>query len=639
MAKKSKSAPSKPRPKTAQLSKEVQARLSAFVNSSTEGFALLDGNLNYMFINPAAERMIGVSREAVVGKNILDIVPDVKESGRYDKYLKVLKTGKPFHIEYMVSRTKFRDIHAGLKAFRVENWLGLVFTDISERKNAEEILRQSEQNYRVLFEGTLDGLFVVSAETGRIVLANRSVAKMFSFDSPEAMIGVYPINFVTPQNRNEVLRFVAEDVLRDLSEEWSRSNHGAHEIRALANDGRKIWLEIQGTPTEYQGKLAYLVSNKDITERKNAEEALKESEEKYRALIEAIGRAGEGIIIIQDREEREAAFVFVNDEFCRMSGYSREELLNRSAWDLVPYEIAVRLKDWYKLRHMGEATPGHYEAAGVCKDGTIVPLDLSVVTMPWQGKIATVLYMRDITERKRMEEALRRSEQTIRQLAKASVYAHEEERQRVSLEVHDRISQTLTAAFHQLQALEAIPIENTGAQEILKRASALLQESIRESRNIIEDLYSPVMSDFGIVAVIDEELRRFEEETGCRTKFDKRCTGRPTPDVELTTYRIFHEVLANIKRHAIGASKVEVYLSCEAGVVSLQVKDNGPGFDVEAALQNGRMGGLKGMQRRAELGGGTCEVISSRGQGTTVTVRLPYSSETQADEGEGGNTT
>ena len=78
MSKKSKSAPSKPRPKTAQLSKEVQARLSAFVNSSTEGFALLDENLNYMFINPVAERMIGASREAVVGKNILDIVPNVK---------------------------------------------------------------------------------------------------------------------------------------------------------------------------------------------------------------------------------------------------------------------------------------------------------------------------------------------------------------------------------------------------------------------------------------------------------------------------------------------------------------------------------------------------------------------------------
>ena len=170
------------------------------------------------------------------------------------------------------------------------------------------------------------------------------------------------------------------------------------------------------------------------------------------------------------------------------------------------------------------------------------------------GSISKLSIIRDITERKRMEEALRKSEQTIRQLAKASAYAHEEERQRVSLEVHDRISQTLTAAFHQLQALESIPIENTEAQQILKRASDLLQESIRESRNIMEDLYSPVLSDFGIVAVIDEELRRFEEETGCRTKFDKRFAVRPTPDVELTAYRIFREALANIKRHAIGAS-------------------------------------------------------------------------------------
>jgi len=616
MSKKSKSAPSKPRPKAAQLSKEIEARLSAFVNSSPEGFALLDENLNYTFINPVAERMIGVSREAVVGKNILDIVPDVKELGRYDKYLKVLKTGKPFHIEDMVSHTKFRYIYASLKAFRVENWLGLVFTDITERKQAEEALRESEEKYRNLFNTAEVALFKSRIADGKIMECNDLLAKLFGYDGREQCMAEHATSehYIDPNVRAQILT----QMLKNGKVE-------NFEAQVTRRDGTPFWASYSAHIYPERDYIEGAIV--DITERKNAEEALKESEEKYRALIEATGRAGEGIIIIQDRGEREAAFVFVNDEFCRMSGYSREELLNRSAWDLVPYEMAVRLKDWYKLRHMGEALPGHYEAAGVRKDGTIVPLALSVVTMPWQGKIATVLYMRDTTERKRMEEALRKSEQTIRRLAKASTSAHEEERQRVSLEVHDRISQTLTAAFHQLQALEAIPIENTGAQQILKRASALLQESIRESRNIIEDLYSPVLSDFGIVAVIDEELRRFEEETGCRTKFDKRFAVRPTPDAELTAYRIFREVLANIKRHAIGATKVEVSLSCEAGVVSLQVKDNGPGFDVEAALQNGRMGGLKGMQRRAELGGGACEVMSSRGHGTTVTVRLPYSSE------------
>ena len=160
MAKKDKPTRRTPRRNTAQLSKEVEARLSAFLNSSTEGFALLDENLNYMFINPVAERMIGVSREAVVGKNILDVVPDVRESGRYEKYVNILETGEPLHIEDMVSHTKFRDIHAGLKAFRVENWLGLVFTDITERKQAEETLRQSETMFRELFENMSGGVAV-----------------------------------------------------------------------------------------------------------------------------------------------------------------------------------------------------------------------------------------------------------------------------------------------------------------------------------------------------------------------------------------------------------------------------------------------------------------------------------------------
>jgi two-component system sensor histidine kinase DegS len=140
--------------------------------------------------------------------------------------------------------------------------------------------------------------------------------------------------------------------------------------------------------------------------------------------------------------------------------------------------------------------------------------------------------------------------------------------------------------------------------------------------------------------VIDEELRRFQEDTGCSTKFDKRCIVRPTPEVELTVYRIFREALTNIKKHAIGATEVKVSLSGEADMVSLEVKDNGPGFDVKAAMVNKRLGGLRGMQRRAELGGGTFEVVSRRGYGATVTVRIPYISETSAaDEGKGGNKT
>jgi PAS domain S-box-containing protein len=414
MAKKSKSTSSKPRPKAVQLSKEVQARLSAFVNSSTEGFALLDDNLNYMFINPVAEIMIGVSRKAVVGKNILDIVPDVKELGRYDKYLKVLKTGEPFQIEDMVSHTKYRDIHAGLKVFRVENWLGLVFTDTTERKQAEEALRQSERNYRILFEGTLDGLFVVNAETGRIVLANRSAAKMFGFDSPEAMIGVYPINFVTPQDRNEVLRFVAEDVLRDLSEEWSRSDREAREIKGITNDGREIWLEIQGTPSEYQGKLAYLVSSKDITERKQAEETLRESEEKNRALVEAAGKAGECIGIVQTVEGLEAAFVFVNDEFCRMVGYSREELLSMKAQDVIHPAEFSEIVDRYRRRQKGENAPALYELTLVRKDGNSIPVEAGFGIMTYAGEVATVAFLRDTTERKKAEERIRTYERIIK---------------------------------------------------------------------------------------------------------------------------------------------------------------------------------------------------------------------------------
>jgi len=139
--------------------------------------------------------------------------------------------------------------------------------DITERKQVEEKLREGEKKYKLLFESTLDGMFVLDAETMKVVLANQAAADIYGFNSVEEAIGVVLLDFVPPEEREQVLRIIVKDMFEnDLRK--------VNEFRTITKDGREIWISAVGTRTEYQGKLAGLISFSDITERKQAEEAL-----------------------------------------------------------------------------------------------------------------------------------------------------------------------------------------------------------------------------------------------------------------------------------------------------------------------------------------------------------------------------
>ena len=209
----------------------------------------------------------------------------------------------------------------------------------------------------------------------------------------------------------------------------------------------------------------------------------------------------------------------------------------------------------------------------------------------------------------------------------SSTTAQEEELQWMAMEVHDRIAQTLAAAFQQLQALESITRAEPKAWQVTVRASTLVREAIREARNIMNDLHPPLLDEFGVIPLIEEELRHFQEDTGCQATLNADYPARPSRDTEVALYRIFHEALINVRRHAHG-TRVLVPLEGQRHSVRLSIVDNGAGFDADEALGKKRVGGLMSMQRRAKLAGGSCSIESQPGQGTRVEVRISLADET-----------
>ncbi len=221
-----------------------------------------------------------------------------------------------------------------------------------------------------------------------------------------------------------------------------------------------------------------------------------------------------------------------------------------------------------------------------------------------------------------LKQTLAQREEHLDQLMRSTIEAQEAEREWICLEVHDGMAQTMVSAFQHLQAYEAMPVSQLKeARPHILRAAALVRQAIGECREVINSITPAPLSELGLEATLRQELRRFEEDTGCAVQFNAPKVRLPR-DTEVALYRIVHEAVTNVKKHARSKS-LEVEISQDRSTVSIRVKDSGVGFDPNLP-RGGTLGrGLFSMRKRAEILGGVCEVKSQPGQGTEVIVDVP----------------
>lgn len=250
---------------------------------------------------------------------------------------------------------------------------------------------------------------------------------------------------------------------------------------------------------------------------------------------------------------------------------------------------------------------------------------------------------REIVRRRAVEEALRKSEQHSRQLLKQSGHmqeqlrrlsrqllsAQEEERKKISRELHDVIAQTLTSINLRLAALKKEAAVNTkDLEQNITRTQQLVEQSVNIVHRFARELRPTVLDDLGLIPALHTFLKGFREQTGIRVSLSAfAAVEEVNGDQRTVLYRVAQEALNNVARHA-QASQAEVKIQKLDGAICMKIKDNGKGFPAERVLhtKKSKRLGLLGMRERLEMVGGNFTVASAPGNGTTVFARIPLAS-------------
>jgi len=485
-------------------------------------------------------------------------------------------------------------------------WLCRAILYAVERMEGKEALLRSEQRYRLLYEKCLAGVYR-TAPDDRIMDCNEAFVKVLGYASPEEILArpARDLYFDPREREAFIARIRAEKTLSNL------------ELCLKRKDGSPVWVLVNENLVEGEagGPPFILGTIVDITRRKEAEEALRQSESHLRAIVEA--------------EPECVAKVASNGDLLQMNpaglamieADSFAEVRGKSVLPLIAPEHRATFKAFLRAVSSGNRANLEFEMVGL--KGTRKWAESYAVPIADETRPNSVLaVMRDLTERKQAEKALRGLSTRLLQF-------QDEERRRVARELHDAIGQNLAALVMNLTlAHKSADKRNPKARQALSGSLEVAERCLKEMRTLSYLLHPPLLDEDGLPSALAWYVKGFAERSGI--KIDLKVSpnfGRLPQDVETTLFRVVQESLTNVHRHS-KSPIASIRLSRRPTGVKLEIRDKGQGMPAKALHldkpNGGQLGvGIMGMRERARQLGGRLEIDSSR-QGTTVRVVIPH---------------
>lgn len=574
---------------------------------------LISRDFRVVFVNPAAVGLFGASHpDQILGRPVPDLFHAEHREAVRHAIERSLGGEQVLNAQATVVGlgTAARDVEisstvVGNPAVSV----ALIVHDVTERRRADLALREREERLRLAFAGAREGVWDWNLETGEVVYSERWKQMLgYADDEIEPHVRAWE-RLLHPDDRT------AADALTDAVTRDKRPYEA--EFRIQHKDGHYLNVLTRGLPVrrDSAGPVVRIVgTHLDITDWKRTELALRESEERLRL---AFAGAQEGV---WDWSLETNAVVY-SSRWKEMLGYSDEEIEpNVSAW-----ERLVHPEDRVAAERANESVAGGqptYEAEFRLrhKNGHYVQVlsrGFPVRREPGGPVVRIVGTHFDLTERQKREAERARTELLTR-----LVFAQEEERRRIARDMHDQFGEHLTTLGLRIGVLKAMCADNTPLTREIDALDAISRSLDQDADRLAWELRPMALDDLGLRAALTNYTQDWSARVGipARLHTSGLLDERLAPDLETTLYRIAQEALNNAAKYS-RAQHVEVLLERRADSVVLVVEDDGIGFDADGGA-TGRGFGIVGMQERATLVGGTLEIESSPGKGTTVLARI-----------------
>lgn len=528
--------------------------------------------------------------------------PDFVVDANKDIYLEAFESaskGKEYHVRRLSEKNNasFWFDFKVIPVYDNDEYIGMTLSakDVTAEVLAEAKHKELSKKLRAILENTDESITLLDTNHKILALNKLSELSISNNTNLTSSVGVDFRDYIT-DNGNLYYEYYPKAL---------KGETNVVEISYTTVDNEIIWYQTKFNPVydEVGELIGVSIFAKDITEKKNLELSYKESENRFKTIVEnsLIGK-----FIIQENK-----LIYTNPEFERIFGYNKKDLINVSSFDnFVHKDDLMMVWDNYSARINSKKAPSNYTFRGVKKDGTIIHLETLVNLITLNNKPAIIGNILNITDKLNEEKRINQ----------AIIEAQEKERLQIGMELHDNVKQILSGNSIYLDIVLLKLDDKEGVTKILNKLKGHNNDAINEIRKLSHQLAPLVENDSSLVDKIEWLIQsmKLHDSMSVVIQFDET-NAMLKNEVQLAFYRILQEQFNNILKYS-KATKVEINIEIVENKVFLKVKDNGVGFDVNAKRQGI---GLENINRRVKMLNGKVEISSVKGKGSEIIISVP----------------